>query len=100
MTKKEFAIFASALRTYYTKEQILPNDQAMELWFMQLKDIPYDAAQEMLNKWVANNKWSPTIAEIRQQVEATAYERKLQAIVFKAQGLLMDDEQRKLEVKP
>jgi hypothetical protein len=42
----------------------------------------------MLNKWVKENKWSPTIADIRQQVEALTYERRLQAIVFKRQGLL------------
>ena len=67
MTKKEFAIFASALRTYYPKENILPNAQAMELWFKQLSDIPYNVAEVTLNKWVATNKWSPSIADIREQ---------------------------------
>ena len=67
MTKKEFAIFASALRTYYPKENILPNEQALELWFNQLKDIPYNVAEVALNKWVATNKWSPSIADIREQ---------------------------------
>lgn len=69
MDKKEFAIFASALRTYYPKEGLLPNNEAMELWFRQLQDIPYKVAEIALNKWVATNKWSPTIADIR---EATA----------------------------
>jgi len=67
INKKEFAIFASALRTYYPKEKILPNEQAMELWFTQLQDIPYKVAEVMLTKWVATNKWSPTIADIREQ---------------------------------
>lgn len=67
MNKKEFAIFASALRTYYPKENILPNDQALELWYKQLSDIPYNVAEVTLNKWVATNKWSPSIADIRQQ---------------------------------
>ena len=67
MNKKEFAIFASALRTYYPKENILPNEQALELWFKQLQDIPYDVAEVTLNKWVATNKWSPSIADIREQ---------------------------------
>ena len=70
MTKKEFSLFAMAIRTYYPKENILPNQQAMELWFRQLKDIPYNVAEAALNKWVATNKWSPSIAEIR---EMTAY---------------------------
>lgn len=67
MNKKEFAIFASALRTYYPKENILPNEQALELWYKQLNDIPYELAEVTLNKWVATNKWSPSIADIREQ---------------------------------
>lgn len=66
MDKKEFALFASALRTYYSKENLLPNSQAMELWFRQLMDIPYPVAEATLNKWVATNKWPPSIAEIRE----------------------------------
>lgn len=67
MTKKEFSIFAVALKTYYPKDTILPNEQAMELWYMQLKDLPYEVASTALNSWVATNKWSPTIADIREK---------------------------------
>jgi hypothetical protein len=67
MNKQEFATFSMALKTYYPREQLLPNQQAMELWFNQLKDIDYNVAKIVLNKWVANNKWSPSIAEIREQ---------------------------------
>lgn len=70
MNKKEFALFASALRTYYPKEKLLPNEQAIELWFNQLQDIPYNVAEVTLNKWVATNKWSPSIADIREQATA------------------------------
>lgn len=66
MTKQEFANFAMALRTYYPKEQILPNQQAMELWYRELKDIPMEIAEATLRKWVSTNKWSPSIAEIRE----------------------------------
>lgn len=66
MDKKQFATFAAALKTYYPREQLLPNNQAMELWFRQLQDIPYEVAEAGLNKWVATNKWSPSIADIRE----------------------------------
>lgn len=66
MTKKEFAIFASAMRTYYPKESLLPNEQAMRLWFNQLSDIPYNVAEVALEKWVSSNRWSPSIADIRE----------------------------------
>lgn len=73
MTKKEFQVFASALRTYYPKENILPNAQALELWYNQLSDIPYNVATATLNKWVALNKWSPSIADIREQATALTH---------------------------
>lgn len=66
MDKKQFATFAAALKTYYPRETLIPNNQAMELWFRQLQDIPYEVAEAGLNKWVATNKWSPSIADIRE----------------------------------
>lgn len=66
MTRKEFAFLAAALKTYYPREALLPNDQAMELWYRQLEDIPYKIAEASLNKWVATNKWSPSIADLRE----------------------------------
>lgn len=66
MDKKEFSVFAMALKTYYPKEQLLPNQQAMELWYRELCDIPFNVAEMALRKWVNTNKWSPSIAEIRE----------------------------------
>lgn len=66
MDKKEFSTFAMALKTYYPKEQLLPNQQAMELWYRELQDIPYQVAEAGLRQWVSTNKWSPSIADIRE----------------------------------
>ena len=68
MTKREFGLFAAAIRTYYPRENILPNEQAHDLWFRQLQDVPYPVAEAVLAKWVATNKWSPSIADIRDGV--------------------------------
>ena len=73
MDKKEFGLFASALRTYYPREALLPNQQAMELWFRQLQDIPYPVAEASLNKWVATNKWSPSIADLREMAASVQH---------------------------
>lgn len=56
-----------ALRTYYPRENLLPNDQALALWYEQLKDLDYTEAETALKAWVATNKWSPSIAELREQ---------------------------------
>ena len=67
MDKQEFAVFVSALKTYYSKEEkLISNEQAMNLWYYMLKDIPYNVATAALNKWVALNKWSPSISDIRE----------------------------------
>lgn len=66
MDKKEFAMFAAMIQTFYPKDNVLPTDQAMEMWYEVLKDIPFNVAQAFLNKWSMTNKWSPTIADIRQ----------------------------------
>lgn len=67
MTTKEFGQFVMALKTYYPRENLLPNNQAVELWYQQLGDIPYNIAELTLNKWVTTNKWSPSISDIRAQ---------------------------------
>ena len=73
MTKQEFSTFVMAMRTYYAKENILPNQQAMELWYQELQDIPYDVAVAGLRQWVATNKWSPSIAEIREMTSTVQH---------------------------
>ena len=66
MTKQEFSKWVMALKTYYPREQLLPNAQAIELWYQELNDIPMNVAEMALRKWVATNKWSPSIAEVRE----------------------------------
>lgn len=73
MERSEFATFAMALKTYYPRENLLPNQQAMELWFNQLQDIPYMVAEAGLQKWVSTNKWSPSIADIREMTTSIRY---------------------------
>lgn len=67
MTRKEFAICAMALKTYYPREKILENKQATELWYKKLNDIPYDIMEAAIDSWVSTNKWSPTIADLREK---------------------------------
>lgn len=65
MTQEEFARLVMAIRTYYPKEKILPNKEAMQLWYEQLNDLDYATLSMSLQKWVNTEKWSPTIADLR-----------------------------------
>lgn len=66
MTFKEFAYLANLIRTTYPREKIFPNNESMEIWFEMLQDIPFQAASAGLKKWIATEKWSPSIADIRE----------------------------------
>lgn len=65
MDKREFATFVMALKTYYPRENLLPNQQAMELWYQELSDLPYNVANAALRQFVHTNKLSPSISELR-----------------------------------
>lgn len=66
MTREEFINLTKALKTFYPRDNMLPNMEAMELWYRELSDIPYTVAEAALRKYVATNKFSPTIADIRE----------------------------------
>lgn len=66
MTKKEFAVMVKCILAYYPNSQALQSPEAVELWYRQLSDIPYEIANGALDRWVASNKWPPTIADIRE----------------------------------
>lgn len=73
MSPYEFSLYVDAVRTYYHRETILPNQAAMDLWYEELKDIPYQVAKVSLRRWVQTNKWSPSIAEIRESCMEVLY---------------------------
>ena len=65
MDRQQFATWAAALQTYYPRFNLLPNPEAMSLWYDDLKDIPVEVLTASLKKWVATEKWPPTIADLR-----------------------------------
>lgn len=67
MTFKEFGQFADAIKTYFPRENTLPTKDAAQLWYEELKDLDYQATVMGLRKYVALNKFAPTIADIREQ---------------------------------
>ena len=68
MEKKEFALIAAKLQTFYPKENLFPNDASIPLWFNSLQDLPADVLNLAVDKWIALNKWPPKVSELRQMV--------------------------------
>lgn len=65
MNANEFSRLAMAIRTYFPRENVLPNQQAMDLWFYELKDLDFNVASLALRKYVNTEKYPPTIADLR-----------------------------------
>ena len=65
MTKEEFARLSAGIKGFYPAFQVMPNEESMELWYQQLKDLEYKTASIAISKHVCTNKYPPSVAEIR-----------------------------------
>lgn len=66
MTRKEFAMLAEILARAYKKDKFLSETGDQEIWYQLLCDLPYKVALIAVNRWTQTEKWSPSIAEIRE----------------------------------
>lgn len=65
MSRDEFLKIADAIKTYYPSEKLLPNKAALELWYQELKDLPYGVANAALRRHVNTSPFPPAIADLR-----------------------------------
>ena len=68
MKKSEFSKIASAIKTYYPKDNPFPNAAAVQLWFEEFRDLPYEDVVLALRRHVNTSRWCPTIAELKQAI--------------------------------
>lgn len=68
MNKTEFSKVADAIRTYYPKDNPFPTPAAMQLWYEEFKDLPYEVVVIGLRRHVNTSKWCPTIAELKEAI--------------------------------
>lgn len=65
MTMSEFMEIAAVIKGCYPKDNLFNIEKVVEIWYKQLQDIDYGVAMTALNKWIATEKWPPSIADIR-----------------------------------
>lgn len=68
MNKQDFGKLVIAIRGAYRDKDFLKNSVSMEMWYECLKDIPYEVAVAAVRIHMMTSKWTPTIAELREQV--------------------------------
>lgn len=65
MDKQQFATLAIGIKSAYPASKILEDNASMDFWYMMLRDIPYEAAENAVMEHICTNIFPPNIAEIR-----------------------------------
>lgn len=66
MSFEQFKILVKGLKAVYTKDTFLPDADSIKIWYALLKDIPYDVLNVAIQKYVMQEKFPPTIADLRE----------------------------------
>lgn len=70
MNREEFKKIVAALKSVYPKFGIETKEQ-FDFWYELLKDIPYKTMQLTVKKYSLEEKWPPTIADLRKSYTQT-----------------------------
>lgn len=66
MTKKQFAVIATAIKTAYPASKVMESDQEMEFWYKLLEDLDSKVVENAVMEYMCIKKFPPSIAEIRE----------------------------------
>jgi len=65
MNKQQFATLVTGIKSAYPASKILEDKASMDLWYVMLKDMPYEIAENAVMEHICTNIYPPNIAEIR-----------------------------------
>lgn len=65
MDKQQFATISIGIKSAYPASKMLEDTASMDFWYMMLKDIPYEVAENAVMEHICTNVFPPNIAEIR-----------------------------------
>lgn len=74
MTQNEFGVLVKGMKAVYPQDKFIPDDDAFMVWFSLLKDLPYELVNIAIQKHMMQEKFPPTIADIREK--AASLEKK------------------------
>jgi hypothetical protein len=73
MTTQEFATIAMAIKAAYPTANLMPDEQSKKVWYTMLSDLDYTVCMTGIKEIISNNKFAPTIAEIREKTSSLTY---------------------------
>lgn len=62
----DFIKLVKGMKSVYTKDNFLPDEYSIKMWYKLLQDIPYDVLNVSIQRYMLTNKFSPTIADLRE----------------------------------
>ena len=69
MTAKQFEKISKGITTAFPWANLFPSQEAVEIWFRKLGDIPYDVMTAVVNRWIETKTSPPTIAALRAEAD-------------------------------
>lgn len=66
MNSQEFSIIASILKKAYGSDKVMPDQEAINVWYGFLKDIDYRTMKVAVSEHIATNRFAPSISELRE----------------------------------
>lgn len=65
MEREEFKTLVKGMKAVYAQPTFIPDQDAFNVWYELLKDLPYAQANIAIQKYMLTEKFPPTIADIR-----------------------------------
>ena len=66
MTRDEFKVLVKGMKAVYAQPTFIPDQDAFNMWFALMGDLPYEVCSVATQKYMLTNKFPPTVAEIRE----------------------------------
>lgn len=64
----EWRKIAKGLRSVYTSDRFMPDNDAVKVWYVLLKDLQYEDVARACKAYMLNEHFPPTVADIRKLV--------------------------------
>lgn len=65
LDRDKFKQLIKGLRTTYPSDWFIPNEEAANIWYRCLMDLPYEALANGVSKWIMTSSKEPTVADLR-----------------------------------
>lgn len=66
MDREQFKLLVKGMKAVYAQPTFIPDQDAFNMWYALMGDIPYDVLGAAIKKYMLTNKFPPTVAELRE----------------------------------